>query len=71
MTPINQRDILEAARVTGRLIPVHIYLYNHYNHPYGFNLTTSRQLWDLVRSLDPKLVRVVGRCARRLLAHSI
>jgi hypothetical protein len=60
MTPLNQKDILEAARVSGKVIPVHIYLYSHYEEPFGYNFTTSKQLTDLVSSLDPKRVRVVG-----------
>lgn len=62
MTPLNQKDILKAAKATGRVIPVQIYLYSHYEQPYGYNFTTSKQLKDLVSSLDPKLVRVVGEC---------
>lgn len=67
MTPLNQKDILEAARLTGQVIPVHIYLYSHYENPYGYNLTTSKQLMDLVNSLDPRLVKIVGKCVRLLL----
>jgi hypothetical protein len=63
MTPLNQKDILEAARVSGKVIPVHIYLYSHSENPYGYNFTTSKQLGDLVDSLDPRRVKVVGECA--------
>jgi hypothetical protein len=61
MSPLNQRDILAAAKATGRVIPVQIYLYSHYDHnSYGYSLNSSQQLESLVKSLDPMLVQVVG-----------
>jgi hypothetical protein len=67
MTPLNQKDILEAARVSGKVIPVHIYLYSHYDNPYGYNFTTSKQLADLINSLDTRRVKVVGECTGLLI----
>lgn len=71
MTPLNQKDILEAARVSVKIIPVHIYLYSHYENPYGYNFTTSKQLGDLVNSLDSRRVKVVGECTDALLLRSL
>lgn len=63
MSPLNQKDILAAAKAAGKVIPVQIYLFSHYDEKYGYYFTTSKQLEDLVKSLDPKLVKVVGRLA--------
>lgn len=60
MTPGDQRDILAAAKAAGVVIPVHIYLYDHYGTPHGFNLNLTSEARQLVNSLDPKLVKVVG-----------
>lgn len=62
MAPSNQKDILAAARISGKVIPVQIYLYSHYENPYGYFFNTTQQLKDLVDSLDPQLVKVVGEC---------
>jgi hypothetical protein len=51
---------LAAAKATGTVIPVHIYLYNHYDNPFGYNFNTTQQLQALVRSLDPRLVRIAA-----------
>lgn len=67
MTPLNQEHILKAAKASGKVIPVQIYLYSHYENPYGYNFTTSKQLMDLVSSLDTQLVKVVGECVGLLL----
>jgi hypothetical protein len=63
MSPLNQRDILAAAKASGKVIPVQIYLYSHYDERYGYYFKNSQQLEDLVKSLDPKLVRLVGELA--------
>lgn len=60
MSPLNQRDILAAAKAASKVIPVQIYLFSHYDGKYGYNFKSSQQLQDLVKTLDPKLVRVVG-----------
>jgi hypothetical protein len=60
LTPGNQKDILAAAKVAGTVIPVHVYLYSHYENAYGYNFTTPQQLQALVDSLDPRYIKVVG-----------
>ena len=60
LAPSNAKDIQDAAQATGTVIPVHVYLYSHYSHQYGYYFHSSQQLQDLVASLNPKLVRVVG-----------
>lgn len=63
MSPLNQKDILAAAKAAGKVIPVQIYLFSHYDSKYGYYFTSSKQLEDLIKSLDPKLVKVVGELA--------
>lgn len=44
MGPGNAENLTLAAESTGKTIPVHIYLYNHYADPWGYNFTTSAEL---------------------------
>lgn len=44
MGPGNQENLTMAAEAAGKAIPVHIYLYNHYNDPWGYNFTTAAEL---------------------------
>lgn len=49
MGPGNQENLTLAAEESGKTIPVHIYLYNHYSDPWGYNFTTSVELQVRVR----------------------
>lgn len=42
--PGNQENLTLAAEDAGKSVPVHIYLYNHYADPWGYNFTTSAEL---------------------------
>ena len=42
--PGNQENLTLAAEDSGKTMPVHVYLYNHYADPWGYNFTTSAEL---------------------------
>lgn len=55
MGPGNQENLTMAAEAAGKTIPVHIYLYNHYNDPWGYNFTTAAELQELIDSLPANI----------------
>lgn len=59
-SPLNIADLVAAGRDTNTTIPIHIYLYMHYDDAWGWNFTTPEQLQTLVDLLDKRYVRVVG-----------
>lgn len=42
--PGNLENLTLAAEDAGKSMPVHVYLYNHYADPWGFNFTTPAEL---------------------------
>lgn len=60
LSPLNQKDLSAAAKAAGKVLPVQVYLFSHYDEKYGYYFQNSQKLEDLVKSLDPKLVTVVG-----------
>jgi hypothetical protein len=63
MGPGNQENLTMAAEESGKTVPVHIYLYNHYSDPWGYNFTTSAELQELIDSL-PANIDVKGVMVR-------
>ncbi|KAF6254732.1 hypothetical protein COO60DRAFT_1462547 [Scenedesmus sp. NREL 46B-D3] len=59
-SPLNIADLVAAGRDTNTTIPIHLYLYMHYDDAWGWNFTTPQQLQTLVDQLDKRYVRVVG-----------
>jgi hypothetical protein len=43
-SPLNIADLMAAGRATNSTIPVHLYLYQHYDDPWGWNFNTSQEL---------------------------
>jgi hypothetical protein len=43
-TPGNIGDLLAAGRDSNSSIPIHLYLYRHYDNPWGWELTNATQL---------------------------
>jgi hypothetical protein len=43
-SPLNIDDLLAAGRATNSTIPIHLYLYKHYNADWGWNFTTPQEL---------------------------
>jgi hypothetical protein len=43
-SPLNIADLQAAGRDTNSTIPIHVYLYEHYGKPWGWNITTPQEL---------------------------
>ncbi|WIA21615.1 hypothetical protein OEZ85_000799 [Tetradesmus obliquus] len=59
-SPLNIGDLIKAGKDTNTTIPIHLYLYMHYDDAWGWNFTTPKQLQALVDTLDKRHVKVVG-----------
>ena len=61
---IGKQSELEAvkrvAQENNQTIDASIYLYDHYGDPWGFEFDSSKELQQLVDSIEPRLIRVRG-----------
>uniref|UniRef100_A0A383VUW1 Alanine racemase N-terminal domain-containing protein n=1 Tax=Tetradesmus obliquus TaxID=3088 RepID=A0A383VUW1_TETOB len=59
-TPGNIAQLLAAGRDANATIPVHLYLFRHYDEPWGWEFANATQLQQLIASLDRRYVAVRG-----------
>jgi hypothetical protein len=52
--------VSRVAEETGEQIPAQLYLFDHYDSPWGWNVDTSEQLQKVVDGIDPRKIRITG-----------